>query len=159
MSKALVTRHNNVPFFDRDEFLTPFDRLFDQFFESSFPEVVQSVGVKPFQGSAYPKVNVYEHDDKVNVVAEIPGISKDNIVIDVEDGVLTIKGSKHGFEEDPDATVIRKELKHSAFERKFTLGETLDGENIEASFKDGLLSISVPKLEPEKPKRTFVKIS
>jgi HSP20 family protein len=156
---SLVVTKQGYPTISRENFLTPFDRMFDTLFENNFPDFMSKVGVKPFEGSAYPKVNVYEHDDKVNVVAEIPGISKDNIVIDVEDGVLTIKGSKHGFEEDPDATVIRKELKHSAFERKFTLGETLDGENIEASFKDGLLSISVPKLEPEKPKRTFVKIS
>ena len=61
--------------------------------------------------------------------------------------------------EDTDATVLRKELKHSAFERKFTLGESLDGDDIKASFKDGLLSVEIPKVEPEKPKRSFVKIS
>jgi len=72
---------------------------------------------------------------------------------------LTIKGNKHGFMEDTDATVLRKELKHSAFERKFTLGESLDGDNIKASFKDGLLSVEIPKVEPEKPKKSFVKIS
>jgi len=55
--------------------------------------------------------------------------------------------------------VIRKELKHSAFERRFTLGESLDGDNIKAKFKDGILSIDIPKIEPEKPKRNFVKIS
>jgi len=50
-------------------------------------------------------------------------------------------------------------LKHSAFERKFTLGESLDGDDIRASFKDGLLSVEIPKVEPEKPKKSFVKIS
>ena len=54
--------------------------------------------------------------------------------------------------------MLRRELKHSAFERKFTLGESLDGDSIKANFKDGILSIEIPKIEPEKPKKTFVKI-
>ena len=143
----------------RDDFLAPFDRMFDNMFETNFPEVAQTVGVNPFSGTAYPKVNVYEYEDKVGVVAEIPGIDKKNLDVEVEDGVMTIKGSKHGFDEDAQATVLRRELKHSAFERKFTLGESLDGDNIKANFKDGILSIEVPKVEPAKPKKTFVKIS
>jgi HSP20 family protein len=143
----------------REDFLTPFDRMFDSMFETNFPEVAQTVGVNPFSGTAYPKVNVYEYEDKVGVVAEIPGIDKKNLDVEVEDGVMTIKGSKHGFDEDTEATVLRRELKHSAFERKFTLGESLDGDDIKANFKDGILSIEIPKIEPEKPKKTFVKIS
>ncbi len=55
-----VAFHTNIPFFDRDSFLTPFDKMFDQMVEAQFPDVVKQVGVKPYQGSAYPKVNVYE---------------------------------------------------------------------------------------------------
>ena len=158
MSKALVTR-NHIPFFDRDEFLTPFDRIFDQMFESSFPDVMRTIGVKPYQGSAYPKVNVYEYDDKVGIVAEIPGLNKKQLNVDVEDGVLTISGDKHSTFEEDGAKVIRRELKQSSFKRSFELGEQLDGDNIAANFKDGVLSVSIPKIEPEKPKKTFVKIS
>ena len=143
----------------RDDFLAPFDKMFDSMFETNFPEVAQTVGVNPFSSTAYPKVNVYEYEDKVGVVAEIPGIDKKNLDVEVEDGVMTIKGSKHGFDEDTQATVLRRELKHSAFERKFTLGESLDGDSVKANFKDGILSIEIPKIEPEKPKKTFVKIS
>ena len=142
----------------RDAFLAPFDKMFDNMFETNFPEVAQTVGVNPFSSTAYPKVNVYEYENKVGVVAEIPGIDKKNLDVEVEDGVMTIKGSKHGFDEDTEATVLRRELKHSAFERKFTLGESLDGDDIKANFKDGILSIEIPKIEPEKPKKTFVKI-
>ena len=94
MSKALINR-TNIPYFDRDEFLTPFDRVFDQLFETNFPEFVRSVGVKPYQGSAYPKVNVYEYDEKVGIVAEIPGLDKKQLNVEVEDGTLTISGEKH----------------------------------------------------------------
>ena len=154
-----VAFRTGIPFFDRDTFLTPFDKMFDAMVESQFPEVVKSVGVKPYQGSAYPKVNVYEYDDKVGIVAEIPGLNKKQLDVEVEDGVLTISGDKHNTFEDDGAKVLRRELKQSSFKRSFELGEQLDGDNIDASFKDGVLSVSIPKIEPEKPKKTFVKIS
>ena len=154
-----VAFRTGIPFFDRDTFLTPFDKMFDSMVESQFPEVVKSVGVKPYQGSAYPKVNVYEYDDKVGIVAEIPGLNKKQLDVEVEDGVLTISGDKHNTFEDDGAKVLRRELKQSSFKRSFELGEQLDGDNIAASFKDGVLSVSVPKMESEKPKKTSVKIS
>ena len=154
-----VAFRTGIPFFDRDNFLTPFDKMFDQMVEAQFPEMTKSVGVKPYQGSAYPKVNVYEYDDKIGIVAEIPGLNKKQLNVDVEDGVLTISGDKHSTFEDEGAKVIRRELKQSSFKRSFELGELLDGDNIDANFKDGVLSVSIPKMEPEKPKKTFVKIS
>ena len=154
-----VAFRTGIPFFDRDTFLTPFDKMFDSMVESQFPDIVKSVGVKPYQGSAYPKVNVYEYDDKVGIVAEIPGLNKKQLNVDVEDGVLTISGDKHSTFEEDGAKVIRRELKQSSFKRSFELGEQLDGDNIVANFKDGVLSVSIPKIEPEKPKKTFVKIS
>jgi len=147
------------PFIDRDDFLTPFDKMFDTLVENNFPEVVQQVGVKPYQGTAYPKVNVYEYDDKVGVVAEIPGLDKKDLNIEVEENTLTISGNKHGLFDDDGAKVLRRELKHSSFKRSFELGELLDGSKVKANFKDGLLSVEIPKKEPEKPKVTSVKIS
>ena len=157
MTKVVV--NPNLPFFDRDSFLTPFDKMFDQMIEQQFPNVVQQVGVKPYQGTEYPKVNVYEYDDKIGLIAEIPGLKKKQLNIEVEDGVLTISGDKHNVWDDAKAKILRRELKQSSFKRSFELGELLDGDNISASFTDGILSISIPKLEPEKPKKKSVKIS
>ena len=154
-----VVLNHALPMIDRDSFLTPFDKMFDQIVEASFPDVTKTVGVKPFQGTAYPKVNVYEYDDKIGIVAEIPGLKKDQLNIEVEDGVLTISGDKHNVWDDAKAKILRRELKQSSFKRSFELGELLDGDNISASFTDGILSISIPKLEPEKPKKKSVKIS
>jgi HSP20 family protein len=133
--------------------------MFDQMVSQQFPEIEKQVGVKPFSGTAYPKVNVYEYDDKVGIVAEIPGLDKKDLSIDVEDGILTIAGNKHGLFDDTGAKILRRELKHSSFSRSFELGELLNGDKVKASFKDGLLSVEVPKTEPEKPKKTSVKIS
>ena len=153
MTKILVNpRHLN-----RDEFLTPFDAIFDELVNKSFPTFKEEVGVS-FNKGAYPKVNVYEYDDKIGIVAEIPGLDKKNVSVDVEDSILTISGDKHGFDTDGGKCITR-ELKQSSFKRSFNLGDHLDGDNVSASFKDGMLSIAVPKIEPEKPKKKFVKIS
>ena len=125
--------------------------------DQTFPTFKDEVGVSFNQG-AYPKVNVYEYDDKISIVAEIPGLDKKNVTVDVEEQVLTISGDKHGFDTDG-GKCISRELKQSSFKRSFNLGEHLDGENVGATFKDGMLSISIPKKEPEKPKKKFVKIA
>ena len=117
---------------NRDEFITPFDAIFDQLVNKQFPTFKEDVGVS-FNKGAYPKVNVYEYDDKVGIVAEIPGLDKSNVSVEVEEDVLIISGDKHGFDSD--------------------------GGNVSAKFKDGMLSISIPKKEPEQPKKHSVKIS
>ena len=147
----------NPAHLNRDEFLTPFDKIFDQLMLKQFPHFQEEVGVSFNQG-AYPKVNVYEYDDKIGIVAEIPGLDKKNVSVDVEDQVLTISGDKHGFD-DSGGKCITRELKQSSFKRSFNLGEHLDGDDVSANFKDGMLSISIPKKEPEQPKKNFVKIS
>ena len=153
-----VIYNSKFPAIDRDSFLTPFDRMFDQIVSAQFPEVEKQVGVKPFSGTAYPKVNVYEYDEKVGIIAEIPGLDKKDLKVDVEEGILIISGDKHGLFDDSGAKVLRRELKGSSFKRSFELGEQLNGDKIKASFKDGLLSIDIPKVEPEKPKKLSVKI-
>ena len=153
-----VIYNSQFPAIDREEFLTPFDRMFDQIINTQFPEIEKQIGVKPFSGTAYPKVNVYEYDDKVGIIAEIPGLDKKDLKIEVEDGILIISGDKHGLFDDEGAKVLRRELKGSSFKRQFELGEQLDGEKVKASFKDGLLSVDIPKVEPTKPKKLSVKI-
>ena len=143
---------------NRDEFLTPFDRVFDELMNKQFPAFKEEVGVSFNQGS-YPKVNVYEYDDKVGIIAEIPGLDKKNVSVEVEDNVLTISGDKHNTFEDKGAKVLRRELKQSSFKRQFELGELLDGKNVSANFKDGVLSVSIPKTEPVVPEKHSVKIS
>ena len=153
MTRVLV----NPAHLNRDEFLTPFDKIFDELMSKQFPTFQDEVGVSFNQG-AYPKVNVYEYDDKIGIVAEIPGLDKKNVTVDVEEDVLIISGDKHGFDSDGGKCITR-ELKQSAFKRSFNLGEYLDGKNVSAQFKDGMLSISIPKKEPEQPKKHSIKIS
>ena len=150
-------RFVNPKHLNRDEFLTPFDTIFDQLVNKTFPTFKEETGVS-FNKGAYPKVNVYEYDDKIGIVAEIPGLDKSNVSVEVEEDVLIISGDKHGFDSDGGKCITR-ELKQSAFTRSFNLGEYLDGSKVSAKFKDGMLSISIPKKEPEQPKKHSVKIS
>ena len=153
MTKLFIKpRHLN-----RDEFLTPFDKIFDELMNKQFPTFQEEVGVSFNQG-AYPKVNIYEYDDTIGIVAEIPGLDKKNVSVEVEEGVLTISGDKHGFD-TRGGKCITRELKQSAFKRSFNLGEHLDGEDVSAKFKDGMLEVLIPKKEPETPKVNVVKIS
>ena len=139
-----------------DEILTPFDTIFNQMQEQMFPNMKQDLGIDFVKG-AYPKVNVYDYDDKIGIIAEVPGLSKKQIDITIEEGLLTIAGDKHGFD-DRNARVIRRELKHSSFRRSFELSDDLDHDSVSASFDDGLLSISIDKKTPAEPKTTRVKI-
>ena len=151
MTKLFIKpRHLN-----RDEFLTPFDKIFDNLMEQTFPTFKDEVGVSFNQG-AYPKVNIYEYDDTIGIVAEIAGLDKKNVSVEVEEGVLTISGDKHGFD-TRGGKCITRELKQSAFKRSFNLGEHLDGEDVSAKFKDGMLEVLIPKKEPETPKVNVVK--
>ena len=87
-----VAFRTGIPFFDRDTFLTPFDKMFDSMVESQFPEVVKSVGVKPYQGSAYPKVNVYEYDDKekLEFLPSLRILEPNNLTWKVDDQIINL---------------------------------------------------------------------
>lgn len=153
MTRQILVNPNHL---NRDEFLTPFDKIFDQLMLKQFPNFQEEVGVSFNQG-AYPKVNIYEYDDHIGIVAEIPGLDKKNVSVEVEEDVLIISGDKHGF--DDSGVCLTRELKQSSFKRSFNLGEHLDGTEVSAKFKDGMLSISIPKKEPEQPKKHSIKIS
>lgn len=130
--------------FNRDEFLTPFDTMFDKIVQNQFPSFQKEFGIS-FKHGAFPKVDVVDYDDCVVIVAELPSMKKELLNIDVEDGVLTISGDKHQLEED-DARYIMRELKHSSFRRSFELGDNLSND-ISAKFEDGVLRIEIPKKE------------
>ena len=106
---------------------------------------------------AEPK-NPYNNIEKELTLVGNPILDPDPVDVEVEEDIITISGDKHSVWDDAKAKVLRRELKQSSFKRQFTLGEELDGDNISANFKDGILSISIPKIEPKQPKVNKVKI-
>lgn len=145
---------------DRDEFLTPFDRVFDEVFANHFPELTKELGVGFFEKQSYPRVDVVDYNDRVEILAEIPGLSKEEVSVEVQENVLTISGQKLKKVEDKEFTgkYIRRELKHSSFKRSFTLGEQIDQSKPQAKFENGLLTVTLAKVKPTVPVTKKVKI-
>lgn len=134
--------------FNRDNLLTSFDKLFDDAFRGTNPDVYKLFGIDPFSKTSYPKVNVASFDNKIEIEAEIAGYAKDNISVQVEDNVLSIVGKAMSNETDEVSTnkvYILRELKRSSFSRSFKLDPQLDTEKIDATFKDGLLKLVIPR--------------
>ena len=140
----------------REEFLIPFDRVFDQMMNNQFPNFTEQTGID-FEKGSYPKCNIIDTDESVDIIAEIPGLTKEDVSIKVEDGLLTLSG-KGKTDKFKDVKFIKRELKHSSFRRSFKIGDTLDATGIDANFIDGLLSISIPKKEESKPRTININI-
>lgn len=102
------------------------------------------------------KCDVYEKGGKINIEMDIPGYKKDDIKIDVEDGVLTVEANKEEETEDDEKNYYRKERISGSFKRQFTVGK-INEEDIKAEFNDGVLKITLPK-EENKESKKFIEI-
>lgn len=100
------------------------------------------------------KCDIYEKEGAYHIEADIPGIDKKDIAIECNNGYLTIKATKEKEEETEDKNIIRQERFYGSMERKFYVGD-IDEEGIEATFKDGVLKIKVPKIDSEKSKKVI----
>lgn len=106
-----------------------------------------------------PRVNIEEVKDRFEITAELPGLKKNDVKIEIKDRVLTFTGEKKVESEDKDRNVYLFERAYGRFCRTFTLPDNVDAEKIEAEFNDGLLKIGIPKSEEEKPKEIEVKVN
>ena len=143
----------------RDEFLTPFDSIFDKMVNQAFPNFGQEFGVNFFGNSSYPRVNVADTSKEVRIEAEIAGLGKEDVSVEYEDGMLTISGDKKTEVDDPDVRYVHKELKRSSFKRSFKVDDaTLNVSKISAKFDNGILNVTIPKKEVIETKAKKVKI-
>jgi len=107
------------------------------------------------------KTDVHEKDDQFEVDIDLPGFTKDEIQLELNDGYLTVSASKSldNDEKDKKGKLIRQERFSGAMQRSFYVGDHLTEEDIKASFKDGVLNLSIPKKDPEKiPEKKFIAI-
>ncbi len=103
-------------------------------------------------GTWLPAVDIRETEDALLVHAELPGIDKKDIHVDVRDGVLTISGERKYEKDVKEESVHRTERAYGRFSRSFSLPHTVDADKVEAKMKDGVLEIRLPKTESAKPK-------
>jgi HSP20 family protein len=104
-----------------------------------------------------PRVDIRENADGLTLLMDAPGLGKDDLNITLENNVLTIAGERK-FEADEKAneSYHRLERQYGAFSRSFTLAPTVRTDKVEAAFKDGVLSIHLPKQEESKPRRISI---
>jgi HSP20 family protein len=100
----------------------------------------------------YPAVDVFEGQDAVKLVAELPGVKPEDVKLSLENNVLTIRGEKKQEAEENTERVHRYERGYGSFERAFVLPSTVDGDKISAEYRNGVLTVSVPKAERARPR-------
>lgn len=106
-----------------------------------------------------PAVDISEDDKEYLVKAELPGLKKEEVKVTVEDGELTISGERKTEKEEKNKKYHRIERSYGSFVRSFTLPDVVSGDKVNAEFKDGLLTVHLPKDEKAKPKAVEVKVS
>src|SRR5215470_11990410 len=124
-------------------FLEPFTRMADEDLVS---------------GSWTPSIDVAETQEKIIVRAEVPGMKQEDIQIEFENGLLTLRGERKLDKSESGVTYHRVERTYGNFSRSFTLPHTVDSEKITAAYRDGILEITVPKKEEAKPKQIRIEV-
>ena len=127
------------------------NHMFNDFFSPTFScdEAISIWGWNPV-------VDIYENEENIVIKAELPGVDKNDIVVDVKGRVLTLKGERSTDNEVKEDNYYRQERSYGKFERAFALPVEIDPEKIKADYKDGILKIDIPKAEENKPKQVTI---
>lgn len=147
------------PFTDIGRWEREMERVFDDFLGRRVRPLWDDKGwsVKDL-GIPAPAIDLYEEKDEIVAKAELPGIEKDAIQVNVTDHLLTIKGEKKKEEETKEKNFYRSERSYGSFIRSVELPADVHGEKARASFKNGVLEIRLPKTEEAKKKEVKVKV-
>jgi HSP20 family protein len=128
------------------------NKMFDNFFRGDVRDGDTAL-------SAWtPAVDIAEHDNDYIVKVELPGVAKDDVKITLESNILTVRGEKKHEKETKEENYHRVERSFGSFQRSFTLPTTVKSDKIDAVYKDGILTVSLPKAEEAKPKQIEVKV-
>ena len=127
------------------------NRLFDSFRGNGNGEA-------PLPAAFRPSVDIAENNDEYVVTADLPGIDREDLDVTVADGRLTIRGERRQNGESTTGPTRRVERVYGTFTRSFELPAEVKADHIAATYRDGVLSVTVPKAEEAKPKQIEVKI-
>jgi HSP20 family protein len=141
------------PFRDLMATQREFDRLFREAFAPAGVE--GEVSTRTWA----PPVDIYENGDSLVLNAELPGINPDDVEIRVEDNTLYLKGERKFEKEVKEQNYHRVERSYGTFTRTFTLPNSIDSDKVAAAYKDGVLTLTMPKKEEAKPKTIKINVS
>ena len=133
--------------------MTPFgsEGWGDVFFDRLWPEWRRDLGEE-----WTPAVNFFEKDGSYHVTADLPGINKEDISLTLENGFITVSGKKEFSKEEKEADYYVKESRYGSFTRSFKLPGEVHEDKVDANYKDGVLTIVLPKKEDSKTKKIEV---
>ncbi|UCD85006.1 MAG: Hsp20/alpha crystallin family protein [Deltaproteobacteria bacterium] len=141
------------PFKDLVSFKERMDRLFEDTLSRS-----RGIDESLAPGIWSPPVDIYETGDNIIMKAELPGISKNDINLEVKDNTLTLKGERKFEKEVKEENYHRIERSYGTFQRSFALPTNIERDKVEAKFQDGILEVTLPKVEEAKPKQIKVEV-
>jgi len=127
--------------------------------EKTEPASTPAVPEQTRPGPVYPPaVDIFENDNSITVLADMPGVKAEDLTIDLRESVLTLSGrpSSHA---GPNESAVLREYLPGTFFRQFTLAQTIDQSKIDARLNDGVLRLELPKVEKAKPRQITVKTS
>ena len=110
-------------------------------------------------GAWAPPVDIFERQDQLVIRAEVPGIQKDDMDVRIENGVLTLHGERKEEKEVKDVNAHLIERVYGSFTRSFSLPTTVDATKVTAVYRDGVLEVTVPKIETAKLKQVEIKVA
>jgi len=125
----------------------------NRLFDDVLPAAEEEMGLYNWQ----PLVDTFEKDNAIEIRAELPGIKKEDVDIDVRDNVLTVSGERSHDEDVNEGDFYRRERFYGKFQRAITLPDNVDTDNIDAQYDEGVLKITVPKTEESQTKKIEVK--
>jgi HSP20 family protein len=136
-------------------FRDPFDALFE--FQQALDALRASswLAAGPSGGGAYPPLNVFSKGDDIVIIAEVPGIQKSELQVQVKGSTLRIAGSKQARYGDQ-ASLHRRERLAGSFDRAITLPVEIDADRVKAECRDGILAVYLPRAERDKPRSIAV---
>ena len=147
------------PFREMLELRRELDRTFDSFVTGRQPGSPR-IAFLPGRGARqYPLVNTYEDQDNVYVEALAPGVKTDSLDLQYQGTTLTISGEKPAPEVSSEESFHRSERAAGKFVRSIELGVPVDDAKVEASYKNGLLTVKLPKAESAKPRKIVVSVN
>ncbi len=109
------------------------------------------------RGGWLPALDVHETDDQYAVTVELPGVAREDVTIEFNEGLLTVRGEKKSEREDKKEKRRFIERHYGTFSRSFSLPSDADADHIDANFKDGVLTLTIPKTEESKPRTIAIK--
>ncbi len=133
-------------------------RRMNKIFEDNFLGRKSSNDEELSSGLWSPSVDIYETESDIVLKAELPEVNQKDIKINIEDNVLTLKGERKFEKETKEENYHRMERSYGSFSRSFTLPGSINKDNVKASYKNGVLKITMPKKEESKPKQISVNV-